>query len=186
VADRTGAAAGLPTAGTDLCDAAGWPADVPDALAVLRRLEGVDVRLRLPDRPRWTEELPADWLAYAATDLAPRPFLHQLDFYLHLPHRRTAETYSRPALEAAAAGCVVVLPERYAAIHGDAAVYAEPDDVAAVIRRYATTPALYAEQSGRARAVAARAHPPEAFAERIMELVRPPVTAAAGAALPMQ
>jgi glycosyltransferase involved in cell wall biosynthesis len=146
----------------------------------------VDVRLRLPDRPQWRVDVPADWLVYTAADLAPRPFGHQLDFYLHFPHRRTTETYSRPALEAAAAGCVVVLPERYAAIHGDAAVYAEPDEVAALIRRYATTPALYAGQSGRARAVVARAHAPEAFAERIAELVRPPVTAAAGAALPMQ
>ncbi len=186
VSDRTASSPELPVVGTDLCDAAGWPADVPDALAVLRRLTDVDVRLRLPDRPPGPVEVPAGWLAYHAADLAPRPFFHQLDFYLHFPHRRVTETYSRPALAAAAAGCVVVLPERYAAIHGDAAVYAEPDDVAPLIRRYATTPALYAEQSSRARAVVARAHPPDAFADRITELINPPVTAGAGAALPMQ
>ena len=56
------------------------------------------------------------WLGYEAADLGPRPFLHQLDFYLHFPPPRGAEWYSRPALEAAAMGCVVVMPERYAGL----------------------------------------------------------------------
>jgi glycosyltransferase involved in cell wall biosynthesis len=185
-ADRAGASAERPIAGTDLCDAGAWPADVADALAVHHRLSGVDVRLRLPDRPQWTADLPGEWLGYAAADLGPRPFLHQLDFYLHFPHRRAAETFSRPALEAAALGCVVVLPERYAARYGDAAVYCEPDDVDELIHRYAGDRGRYAEQSRRARAVVARAHEPRVFAERIAELVRPPVTAAATTALPMQ
>jgi hypothetical protein len=67
------------------------------------------------------------------------------------------------ALEAAAAGCVVVTPEPSAALYGDAAVYAEPAAVPELIHRYATDPALFAEQSRRARAVVARAHHPELF-----------------------
>jgi hypothetical protein len=185
-ASRTAATPASPTVGTDLCDAGGWPADVPDALAVYRGLTGADIRVRLPDRPKYTAELPHDWLAYAAADLGPRPFLHQLDFYLHFPHRRTAELFSRPALEAAGLGCVVVLPERCAALYGDAAVYCEPADVAELIHRYAANAGLYQEQSRRARAVVSRAHHPGTFVERIAELVRPPVTAAAITALPMQ
>jgi hypothetical protein len=185
-APRTGAAADRPIVGTDLCDAGGWPADVPDALAVYRKLAGVDVRIRLPDRPKYTVELPDDWLVFAAADLGSRPFVHQLDFYLHFPHRRAAEVWCRPALEAAGLGCVVLLPERYASRYGDAAVYCEPAAAAETIARYATNPALYAEQSRRAREVVTTAHHPDLFVERIAALVRPPVTSAAITALPMQ
>jgi hypothetical protein len=166
VAERT-AAADAPVVGTDLCDAAAWPADADDAVGVHRRLAGADVRLRLPDRPKWKMDLPAEWLAYAAADLGPRPFLHQLDFYLHFPHPRAAEVYSRPALEAAGLGCVVVLPERFAALYGDAAVYAEPDGAAAVVERYRADPERYAEQSRRARDVVAKTHHPGLFVDRI-------------------
>jgi glycosyltransferase involved in cell wall biosynthesis len=178
-ATRTGATAGPPIVGTDLCDAGTWPADLPDALLAIRALPEADVRLRLPDRPPPGAEpdVPSSWLLYAATDIAPRPFLHQLDFYLHFPHPRTVETLSRPALEAAAVGCVVVLPESSAALYGDAAVYSTPDGVPELIRRYREDPAQYAEQSRRARAVVAKAHHPRLFADRITGLLRPALPA---------
>ena len=172
-AARSGAAADRPIAGTDLCDAGGWPADVRDAVALHHRLTDVDVRLRLPDRPKCTVELPRPWLTFAAGDLDPRPFLHQLDFYLHFPHQPAAELYSRPALQAAGLGCVVVLPERHAAQYGDAAVYCEPDAVPGLVRRYTASPGLYAEQSRRARAVVARAYHPDRFAAWIAALIHP-------------
>jgi hypothetical protein len=179
-ASRSGATEGQPIAGVDLCDAGAWPADVPDALAVPRRLTDADIRVRLPDRPPSTVEIraPRSWLVYETSDVGPRPFLHQLDFYLHFPHRDAAETLSRPALEAAALGCVVVLPERSAALYGDAAVYAEPADVPDLVRRYAADADLFAEQSRRARAVVAKAHHPGLFADHITALVRPPATPA--------
>ena len=116
--------------------------------------------------------MPGTWLVYQAADIAARPFLHQLDFSLHFPSHGSAATLSRTALEAAAAGCVVVLPERSAALFGDAAVYAEAADVPAVIRRFAAQPELFAEQSRRARAVVAKAHHPQLFVDRITELIR--------------
>ena len=173
---RAAATDGLPIVGVDLCDAGAWPADVADALVVPRRLTDVDVRLRLPDRPPPAPDprVPRSWLVYETSDVGARPFLHQLDFYLHHPHRHAAETLSRPALEAAALGCVVVLPERSAALYGDAAVYAGPAETPEVVRRYAGDPALFAEQSRRARAVVARAHHPRVFAEHVVRLIRPP------------
>jgi glycosyltransferase involved in cell wall biosynthesis len=121
--------------------------------------------------------VPKSWLVFATSDIEAKPFLHQLDFYLHFPHRQAGEMLSRPALEAAALGCVVVLPERFAARYGDAAVYGEPADAADVIRRYASDPARYAEQSRHARAVVAAAHPPRAFLE-LVESLLPAVAAA--------
>ncbi len=173
---RSAATDVLPIVGVDLCDAGAWPADADDALVVPRRLTGADVRLRLPDRPPPAAELrvPRSWLVYETSDVGPRPFLHQLDFYLHLPHRQAAERLSRPALEAAALGCVVVLPERSAALYGDAALYAGPAEAPELIREYAADPARFAEQSRRARAVVAAAHHPRRFADHVTALIRPP------------
>jgi hypothetical protein len=184
VAERSGAAPGPALAGTDLCDAANWPPDAAGTLAVCCRLPDADLRVRLPDRPRGTLDVPLrrSWLGYEAGDLGPRTFLHQLDFYLHFPPPESVEWYSRPALEAAAMGCVVVTPERYAGLYGDAAVYCGRSEVAPLIARYRADPALFAEQSRRAREVVARAHDPALLVERIMELL--PVTAAATPALP--
>jgi hypothetical protein len=183
VAERTGAAAGPALAGTDLCDAANWPPDIGESLSVCRRLPDADLRIRLPDRPRGAVEAPLrrTWLGYEASDLGPRAFLHQLDFYLHFPPPESAEWYSRPAMEAAAMGCVVVMPERYAGLYGDAAVYCGRSEVAPLIDRYRADPALFAEQSRRARSVVARAHDPAVLVERIMEML--PVTAVARPAL---
>jgi hypothetical protein len=185
VEDRAGVMPGPAVVGVDLCDAANWPPDAVETLAACRRLPDADVRVRLPDRPRdeLALELPRGWLGYEVADLGPRPFLHQLDFYLHFPPVPTAEHYSRPALEAAAMGCVVVMPERFAAFYGDAAVYAEPAEAGPLIARYRADPALFAEQSRRARAVVAKAHDPGILVERIMAML--PVTASATAALPM-
>jgi hypothetical protein len=185
VAERVRAQPGPAVVGTDLCDAAAWPPDAADILAVCRRLSDADVRVRLPDRPRgeFTVELGRTWLAYEVTDVESRPFLHQLDFYLHFPPRETAEWYSRPALEAAAMGCVVVMPERYAGFYGDAAVYCGRSEVAPLIARYRADPALFAEQSRRARQVVATAHDPARLVDRILDLR--PVTTAATPALPM-
>ncbi|MEV6491683.1 glycosyltransferase [Actinoplanes sp. NPDC051633] len=161
-ARRTGASEGGPIVGADLCDG--------DPITTLARLSDVDVRLRLADGPpdSVAPGVPSDWLVFAAAAVAPRPFLHQLDFYLHVPGPAAAGTLSRPALEAAAAGCVVILPERSAALYGDAAVYAEPAEMPETVRRYASDRELFAEQSRRARAVVPRAHHPELFVDAVM------------------
>ncbi|MCY1140321.1 glycosyltransferase family 2 protein [Actinoplanes sp. Pm04-4] len=170
VADRT---AGTAVVGTDLCDAANWPPDAADSLAVCRRLPEADVRVRLPDRPAGSCDVPTGptWLAYQAGDLEPRPFLHQLDFYLHFPPRESAEWYSRPALEAAATGCVVVMPPRYRPFYAEAAVYCTRSETPALIERYRADPALFAQQSRRARLAVAAAHDPARFVERITSLL---------------
>ncbi len=55
--------------------------------------------------------------------------------------------------------------------------------MAPLIARYRADPALFAEQSRRARAVVARAHDPALSVRRILDWL--PVTTAATAALPM-
>ncbi|AGL20398.1 glycosyltransferase family A protein [Actinoplanes sp. N902-109] len=177
---RTGASPDLPVVGTDLCDQGVWPRDTREALHVYAGLRAADVRLRMPDWPRTDVVLtgPRDHLVYEATDLDLRTFLHQLDFYLHFPNPEAVETYSRPALEAAGQGCVVITEERHAAVFGDAAVYCAPAEVAGLIRRYTADRVLFAEQSRRARAVVTKAHHPQLYVDRIAGLVHAPRPAA--------
>ncbi|GGK89618.1 glycosyltransferase family A protein [Mangrovihabitans endophyticus] len=165
----------VPIVGTDLCDAGVWPADLPEALRVLRRRDDWDVRLRLPDRPEPPHRLPVEWMAFRPDEVGAREFLHQLDFFVHFPSSQTVEVCARAALEAAACGRVVVLPERFAAVLGDAAVYCAPGEVAALVRRYHGDADQWAEQSRRARQVIAHAYHGDPLAERIAALVRPGV-----------
>jgi hypothetical protein len=163
---------GPAVAGVDLCDVGEWPGDLAAALTVPRRCEGADVRLRLPESPLRPAGLPASWLVYEPADLDPRTFAAQLDFYLHFPPEHAPELVSRPALEAAATGCVVLVPGHLAEAFGDAAVACAPADVSAMIHRYRTDPGRCAAQSARARAAVARDHRPSHFAERIAGLLR--------------
>ncbi|GGN53809.1 hypothetical protein GCM10010112_02970 [Actinoplanes lobatus] len=157
--------------GTDLCDAGEWPADLAAALDVPRRCAGADVRLRLPESPLRPSGVPASWLVYEAADLDPRTFAAQLDFYLHFPPEEAVELVSRPALEAAATGCVVLVPPRLTAAFGDAAVPCAPADVPALLRRYQSDPDLYTAQSRRARTAVERDYRPGLLAERIGTLL---------------
>jgi hypothetical protein len=170
---------GPPVVGADLCDAGEWSADLAATLAVPRRCRDADVRLRLPENPLRPGVLPVNWLVYEPQDLDPRTFAAQLDFYLHFPSDQAAELLSRPALEAAATGCVVLVPERLKAAYGDTAVACRASEVPKVVRRFQTEPRRYADQSRRARAAIARDHRPEELADRIAELVRPPAGAPA-------
>jgi len=175
-APRDGATTALAVVGTDLSDEGVWPGDVRSALAVYDQVGEWDVRLRLPDWPRtgYHPGGPRSRLVYEAADLELRAFVHQLDFYLHFPSPDRIETFSRPALEAAAVGCVVVMPERHAAVFGDAAVYCAPGEAETMIKRYHEDRELYAEQSRRARTVLAKAHDPQLFVDRIAGIVTAP------------
>ncbi|MEU4156573.1 glycosyltransferase [Actinoplanes sp. NPDC026670] len=157
--------------GVDLCDAGEWPGDLAAALDVPRRCTDADVRIRLPETPRRPPGLPAHWLVYEPSDLDPRTFTAQLDFYLHFPPEQTAELISRPALEAAATGCVVLVPERLAAAFGDAAVPCTPDEAPSLVRRFRDDPARYAAQSALARAAVERGYRPSTFTSRIAALL---------------
>jgi glycosyltransferase involved in cell wall biosynthesis len=172
---------GQAVVGVDLCDAGEWPGDLAAVLDVPRRCTDADVRLRLPETPRRPAGLPAHWLVYEPSDLDPRTFIAQLDFYLHFPPEHCAELISRPALEAAATGCVVFVPERLAGAFGEAAVPCTPEEAPALVRRFRDDPRRYAAQSVLARAAVARDHRPSAFADRIAALLPTGSPAAVGA-----
>ena len=74
VDERAGASRGPIVAGVDLADAANWPPDVAETLAVCRRLAGADIRVR-PARPtpRPADRRPAPGLARLRGERPRRP-----------------------------------------------------------------------------------------------------------------
>ncbi|GAB1693959.1 glycosyltransferase [Krasilnikovia sp. M28-CT-15] len=169
---RSGLAGHLPVIGVDLCDQGGLPAERAEILAVLRGLGGAaDIRVRMPDRLLPDPQMPPSWLCFEAGDLEPQPFLQQLDFFLHYPHPRVVGQWSQPVLEAAASGCVVLLPRRLAALYGDAAAYAEPAEVPALLAGYVQDPQRYAGRSRQGYCAVASAYRPERFVARIADLL---------------
>ena len=73
-------------------------------------------------------------------------------------------------LTALAAGCVVLLPHRYAAAFGEAAVYCEPEEVPDTVRLLHRDPRRLRELSARGPEFVRRHHGHELYAERVARL----------------
>jgi O-antigen biosynthesis protein len=149
--DRRGKGRGRPVAGTR----AEWQrlsAEVDDPLIDIRLLNGCQAH--------------GDWLVFEEGDVSLRCFLHQLDFYLPLPGPRRAPEAEPDMLAALAAGCMVVLPPRYAGTFGEAALYAEGPATAETIRAARDHPA----QRARGRAFVTANHHHGRYADRILAL----------------
>jgi hypothetical protein len=113
---------------------------------------------------------PRSWLVYGPTDVTLRSFLYQVDFYLHLPPADTPADPDPDVLAALAAGCVVVLPYRYAGTFGDAAVYCEPEEVSDTVGSLHRNQRALREQSARGPAFVHRHHGHALYAERVARL----------------
>jgi UDP:flavonoid glycosyltransferase YjiC (YdhE family)/glycosyltransferase involved in cell wall biosynthesis len=114
---------------------AAYPADPDIEVAVLGGAEHARHVLR--------RELPANWRVHRFGALPPQEFLAGIDFfvYFHAPELR--EAFGRTVLEALASGAVALLPEHFRPLFGDAALYLQPGEVAATVRRLAADPEEY-------------------------------------------
>ena len=161
--DRRPVPGGRPVAGRR-CEAGEWPRlrlDLPADPAIdLRLLDGGS---GVPDGLR-------SWLVYRPGDLDLRCFLGQLDFYLPMPGEETPADADPTVLAALAAGCVVVLPPRYRATFGDAAVYAETRELAGAVRKLHSRSAALTAQRDRGRAFVRAHHSHSLYADRILAL----------------
>ena len=113
---------------------------------------------------------PSGWLVYGPAEVSLRSFLYQIDFYLHLPSTEAPADPEPDVLAALAAGCVVLLPHRYAASFGDAAIYCEPAEVPDTVRMLHEDHRRLREQSARGPEFVRRQHGHELYAERVARL----------------
>lgn len=74
-------------------------------------------------------ERPENWIVHEFGDMEPRDFLRQLDVFVYYTHPDWVEAFGRVIFEAMAVGVPVIIPPTYKPLFGDAALYAEPEDV---------------------------------------------------------
>ena len=80
------------------------------------------------------EEL-AEFEVHEFKSLEPRDYLRNLDFFIYFHSRGLVEAFGMAIVEAMAAGVVCVLQPDFEPVFGDAAVYANPDEVEDTVRR---------------------------------------------------
>lgn len=93
--------------------------------------------------------LPPGWLSFRVGEIDRRTYYRSLDFFVHYPQPRWGPERELPVLEALASGCVVVLPPWMEPIYGEAARYAEPEEVAETIAACIQDPESFRRQSER-------------------------------------
>ncbi|MCO5066532.1 MAG: glycosyltransferase [Rhizobiaceae bacterium] len=129
--------------------------------------------------------LPANWEVLPFETEGVAQFLGGLDFYVYFHSDAWSEAFGRTILEALAVGLVVILPEHFRELFGEAAVYAEPAGVQAVIARFVDNPDRFAAQSRRARKFVEEHHDASLFAPRIAALFDLPRKDGAAPVTPM-
>lgn len=163
--DRRDRRSGRPVAGRRCTGARG---DWQRTRAQLPRHPQIDVRLLTGSSAVRGRE--HGWLVCSTAETSVRCFLHQVDFYLPLPGDDAPADPDPQTLTAMAAGCVVVLPPRYADAFGDAAVYGEPGELDGTIRALHGHRAALVAQRDRARAFVRDNHHHGRYADRILAL----------------
>ncbi len=139
--------------------------DVDQLISMLPDDDAYDVRIRDPLRAltlkRKAKDLPPNWLLCWDTPL--EEFVDQLDLFVGIQRNTWGPELIHEAAVAAARGCVLVLPPSYEQHFGHVAIYAEPEDVRAVIDRLWRDEAMFADHQKRGHAWAERNLSADAF-----------------------
>ena len=155
------------------CRSAGGRPEWQRLAALLGDSGRVDIRLwdtTGDARAAFGHRPPRTWLVYGPDDTDLRAFLHQLDFYLHFPNERSSRDADPALLTALAAGCVLVLPHRFAPTFGEAARYCEAADIERTVRQM-RRPRLFLEQSERGREFVRQRYGHERYADSVSALI---------------
>ncbi|WP_120005964.1 glycosyltransferase [Nesterenkonia muleiensis] len=148
-----------------------WPATAGGILAAYP--DSSDYRVEVLGGAEIPEQIlgavPAAWHVQPFGAEEPAAFLQRIDFWVYMHHHSWREAFGRAIMEALAAGCVVVLPGYLREIFGEAALYAEPSEVLALVNRYWEDQEAYLEQSRRGQLFAAE-HGPTRHLQRLQEL----------------
>lgn len=79
--------------------------------------------------------VPGSWDVLPFGSVRPDEFLRTIDYFVYFHDPDWVEAFGRTMLEAMASGTPVIVAEHFRALFEDAAIYATPDQVPAIVRR---------------------------------------------------
>jgi UDP:flavonoid glycosyltransferase YjiC (YdhE family) len=120
--------------------------------------------------------VPNSWQVSPFDAIDPREFLAELDFFVYYHHPAWIEAFGRNILEAIASGLPAILPPHFRALFGDAAIYAEPAEIPALLSQLYRDRAAYQEIVRLAESSVRTRFGYEAHQRRLSELIGPPET----------
>jgi UDP:flavonoid glycosyltransferase YjiC (YdhE family) len=107
----------------------------------------------------------------------PRELLAQLDFFAYYHHPAFVEPFGRNVLEALASGLPAILPPHFRPLFGDAAIYAEPQEVPTVVSELYADREAYEILAARADTCVRTRFNYKVHQRRLFELIGAPETA---------
>jgi glycosyltransferase involved in cell wall biosynthesis len=149
-----------------------WPDSAADILAAYPA--DMDVEIHVLGGATAAENLvgtlPGNWIVREFGAMPPEEFLRGIDVFVYFHHSRWVESFGRSIVEAMAAGLPCILPPRFRALLGDAALYGAPDDVAGLLARL-RDPDTYAYFSRSGAAYVRERFSPGLHVERLDALI---------------
>ncbi len=118
------------------------------------------------------EDWPSNWQVLDTDELPVAEFLKGIDFFVYFHHPDWLEAFGRTIAEAAAAGCVVIVPPYFKRTFGDACLYCEPGDALALVRAISGDPPRFAELSSRGRCTIDERFGPGSYLARLEQVMR--------------
>jgi hypothetical protein len=115
---------------------------------------------------------PGNWQIWETDEIPVAEFLKGIDFFVYFHHPEWLEAFGRTIAEAAAAGCVVIVPPYFERTFGDACLYCEPGDTLALVRAVSGDPQRFAELSARAGGIIDERFGPSSYLGRLERLMR--------------
>jgi hypothetical protein len=153
-----------------------WPDDRATTLEVYPDEPGFVVRI-LGGGPFLRELVgayPRNWQVWPFNAEEPARFLATIDFFVNYHHSRWVEAFGRTVLEAMASGAVCVLPPHFRPLFGEGALYAEPDQVRALLRQVHADRPTFRRQSAIGAALAAERFGPTTHVRRLQARIGRP------------
>lgn len=150
-----------------------WPASRAAVLTVYPDRQDLDVcllgvgcALRQMVGP-----FPDNWRAWAFNEIAVKDFLQGIDFFVYFHHPDLLETFGLTIAEAAASGCVAIVPPYLEKTFGEAALYCAAEDAVDLVRAIAADPGRFAALSARGREAIRTRFGPEDYLARLRRLL---------------
>lgn len=146
-----------------------WPAN-REALFRVYPNDG-DIQVHLMGLAESTKAMigkfPDNWQIWEPNEIPVREFLSMIDFFVYFHHPDWLEAFGRTVAEAAAAGCVVILPPYLKRTFGDAALYCESSEALDLVFSISADRERFAELSKRGPQIIDRHFGPQGQLERL-------------------